>query len=192
MSRRTPFQRFARRAALLLIAFLAGALSPSCGGGGGGGGGGPTSPPPPTTGITFTPSASAVAPGISLAMGPGSTANVLQLEVRATGIRHLYGVAFALQVPGTILQYDTSSNAGTIFTGGIIQVSHATSDLVVGASLLGGVKGVQGDGLIVTLEFSPLASGSGTFTFSRNTALDSTGKAIPGVSWTAGSVQVVR
>src|SRR5262249_18365049 len=111
---------------------------------------------------------------------------------RATGIQDLYGVGFDLQVPGTVLQYDTSSNAGSIFPGGVFQVSHATSDLVVGASLLGGVRGVQGDGLILTLEFSPLASGSGTFTFSRNTAFDSTGKAISGVSWTAGSVQVVR
>jgi len=185
-------QRAAQPALLLaaLVAFLAGALAVSCGGGGGGGGG-PTAPPPPAPGITFTPAASAGSPSISLTAGAASTANVLLLEVRATGVQDLYGIAFDLQVP-SVLQYATSSNAGSILSGGAFEISHTATDLVVGVSRLGAVRGVPGDGLILTLEFAPTAAGSGSFTFSRNTVLDSTGQPIPGVSWTAGSVQVVR
>jgi hypothetical protein len=64
--------------------------------------------------------------------------------------------------------------------------------VVVGESLLGGVRGVAGDGLLATIELTPAATGSGTFTFTRNTVFDSAGKSIPGVAWTAGSVQVVK
>jgi hypothetical protein len=160
--------------------------------GGSGGGSGPTSPPPPTPGITFTAAGSAAAPGISLVAGAASTASRLVLEVRATGVRDLYGVAFDLQYPGGVLTYASSSNAGSILAGGAFQVSPMTGDLVVGESLLGGVRGVAGDGLLLTLEFQPAASGSGTFSFARNTAFDSAGRPITGVSWIAGSVQVIR
>jgi hypothetical protein len=185
-----PAGRFPALLLAALVAFLAGALAVSCGGGGGGGGG-PTAPPPPAPGITFTPAASAGPPGISLAAGAASTANVLLLEVRATGVQDLYGIAFDLQFPSGVLTYATSSNAGSILSGGAFEISHTASDLVVGVSRLGAVRGVPGDGLILTLEFAPTAAGSGSFTFSRNTVLDSTGQPIP-VSWTAGSVQVVR
>ncbi len=180
--------------ALRRLAVLAGALAAlaalRCGGGGGGSG--PTSPPPPTPGITFTPSSSAAAPGIALATGAGSSANLLVLEVRATGISNLYGIAFDLQVPGTVLSFTSSSNTGSILSNGTFQISHTATDLVFGASLLGGVAGVPGTGVIVTLMFQPATAGSGTFTFTHNAAFDSTGQPIAGVTWTAGTVQVVR
>ncbi len=183
---------FARRAASrwLPLAALAAALLAGCGGSGGGGG--PTSPPPPTPGITFTPAGSAGSPGISLVTGAGSTASTLVLEVRATGIRDLYGIAFDLQYPGGVLQLASSSNAGSILSGGTFQLSHTTSDLVFGASLLGPVRGVHGDGVIITLDLQSTAAGSGPFAFTRNAAFDSAGKPIAGVTWTAGSVQVIR
>jgi hypothetical protein len=181
-----PLPPAARALTLALALVLAGC------GGGGGGGGGPTSPPPPTPGITFTPSGSAASPGISLAAGAGSTATKLLLEVRASGIRDLYGLAFDLQYPGGVLTFGSSTSAGSILGSGTFQVSPAASDVVVGASLLGGVRGVAGDGLLLTFEFQPAASGNGSFSFTRNTAFDSAGQPIAGVSWTAGSVQVVR
>lgn len=180
-------RRSAVRSALLAAAVLA----VSCGGGGNG----PTSPPPPpppTPGITFTPSGSAASPGISLAAGAGSTANDLILEVRASGIRDLYAIAFDLQYPGGVLQFATSNSASSILAGGTFQVTHTASDVLVGASLLGSVPGVAGDGVILTLELQPTAAGGGAFSFTRNTVFDSAGQPIAGVSWTAGSVQVVR
>lgn len=159
---------------------------------GGGGGGSPTSPPPPTPGITFTPAASAASPGISLVTAAGSNANTLILEVRATGIHDLYGIAFDLQYPGGVLTFASSSNVGSILSNGTFQLSHTATDLVVGASLLGGVSGVPGDGKILTLQFGSAAAGSGTFSFTHNAVFDSTGQPIAGVTWTAGTVQVVR
>jgi len=174
---------------LLLAALAAALLATGCGGGGGGGGT-PTGPPPPTPGITFTPAASAGSPGISLASGAGTTATVLQLEVRATGVRDLYGAAFNLQFPAS-LQF-VRALPGPTFAGGTIQSAVATpGNLVVGVSLLGVKPGLTGDGLIATLEFQATAAGSGSFVFSRNSALDSHGAAISGISWAAGSVQVV-
>jgi len=184
-----------RRAALAVPLALLAALAlvvAGCGGGGGGGGGGPTTPPPPVAGITFTPAGSAASPGIALVASPASTATRLVLEVRATGIGNLYGVAFDLQYPGTVLAYASAGNAGSILSAGTFQVSHTASDVVVGETLLGGVHGVAGDGLLATIEFTAGASGSGSFTFTRNVAYDSAGKPIAGVSWTAGSVTVVK
>jgi hypothetical protein len=185
--------RTARRASTCLALAAAAILAASCGGsGGGGGGGGPTSPPPPTPGITFTPSGSAASPGITLAAGAGSTANELILEVRASGVHDLYGIAFDLQYPGGVLQFSTSNSAGSILPGGTFQLSHTATDVLVGASLLGSVPGVAGDGVILTLVFAPAATGSGAFSFTRNAVFDSAGRPIAGVSWTAGSVQVIR
>jgi len=182
----------ARRAARALAIALAVLGLAACGGGGGGGGGGPTTPPPPVAGITFTPAGSAASPGIALVASPASTATRLVLEVRATGIGNLYGVAFDLQYPGTVLAYASAGNAGSILSAGTFQVSHTASDVVVGETLLGGVHGVAGDGLLATIEFTAAASGIGSFTFTRNVAYDSAGKPIAGVTWTAGSVTVVK
>jgi hypothetical protein len=185
--------RTVRRSLLRAALLAAAALAASCGGGGGGGGTGPTSPPPPPTpGITFTSSGSAAAPGISLATGAGSTANDLILEVRASGIHDLYGIAFDLQYPGGVLQFATSNSSGSILAGGTFQLSHTTTDILVGASRLGTVSGVAGDGVILALEFQPAAAGNGAFSFTRNAVFDSAGAPIAGVSWSAGTVQVVR
>lgn len=124
--------------------------------------------------------------------GAGSTASTLVLEVRATGVQNLYGIAFDLQYPGGVLPFAMSSPTGSILSGGTFQVSHTATDLVVGASLLGSVPGVSGNGLLLTLQFSSAAAGSGTFSFTHNAVFDSTGQPIPGVTWTAGSVSVVR
>lgn len=188
-----PSSRCAARALpIALCAALALALA-ACGGGGGGGG--PTTPPPPpppVAGITFTPAGSAASPGIALVASPASTAARLVLEVRATGISNLYGVAFDLQYPGTVLAFASAGNAGSILSAGTFQVSHTATDVVVGETLLGGVHGVSGNGLLATIELTSSASGNGTFTFTRNTVFDAAGKPIAGVTWTAGSVTVVK
>ena len=160
--------------------------------GGGGGGGGPTEPTPPTPGIVFTPQGTATANSISLASGTGTTANTLILEVRATQVTDLYGVAFDLAFPSAQLQF-TRATAGALLSGGSVQaVASAPGTLVVGGTHLGNVAGANGSGVLMTLEFSAVAAGQGSFAFSRNSAFDSHGMAMTGVGWVAGSVTVTR
>jgi hypothetical protein len=162
--------------------------------GGGGGGGGPTQPPPPpppTPGITFTPSGAAGANSISLERGAASTTTKLFLEVRANQVQNLYGVAFDLGYPNAVLRFDGAVQ-GTFLDGTIALSNTPTGNLIVGITRLGARPGVDGSGLLVTLEFTAIATGNGSFAFARNSALDSRGAALAGTSWMAGSVQVVQ
>jgi Cohesin domain len=171
------------------IGLLALALA-ACGGGGGGGG--PTEPTPPPPGIVFAPQGSATANSISLASGAGSTASTLVLEVRATQVTDLYGVAFDLAYPSGQLQF-TRAVAGSLLAGGTVQaVASTPGTLVVGGTHLGNVAGATGSGVVMTLEFSAVAAGQGSFAFSRNSAFESHGTAMTGVTWVAGSVTVTR
>jgi hypothetical protein len=182
-------------ALLVLLAFAALSLLAACGGGGGGGST-PTSPPPPPPpppptlpSVTFTPTSAAGAGSIALGMGAASTPTSLSLEVRSGGLQNLYGVGFDLQYPANLLQI-TQVTSGPLLSGGTSQQSLMTGNVIIGVSRLGVVPGVSDAGVIVTLQFKPLASGTGLFSFSRNTALDSAGKPIT-VNWIAGSVTTV-
>lgn len=174
------------RSALVLLVLTA------CGGGGGGGGPTePTPPPPPPPGITFTPG-NAGANSISLGAGSATNATTLFLEVRANSVTDLYGVAFDLRYPNTVLQYVRAVDGGFL-GGGTIQVAEsAPGTLVVGASKLGSVGGSAGSGVLIILEFSSTAAGNGPFTFADNTALNAAGSPLSGLTWAAGTVTVTR
>jgi len=182
-------------ALLVLLALAALALLTACGGGGGGGST-PTQPPPvtppPTTqpSVTFTPAAAAGAGSIALGMGAASTTTKLVLEVRSGGIQDLYGVAFDLQYPANLLQLTQVTQGPLLSPGTLEQSPTATGNVVIGVSRLGVVPGVSGAGVIALVEFKPIASGSGVFSFSRNAALDSGGKTLS-ATWIAGSVTTV-
>ena len=166
--------------------------------GGGGGGGSPTEPTPtpsptptPTQpSITFTPQSPGPS-GISLVSAAGSNATTLILEVRATSISDLYGVAFDLSYPATLLQH-VRSTQGPMLAGGTFQGSVTAGRLVMGLSNLGPVPGTSGSGVLMTFEFRAIGAGEGTFTFSKNQAVDSQGQAIAGLTWSAGTVRVTR
>ena len=64
--------------------------------------------------------------------------------------------------------------------------------LIVGGTHLGATPGANGSGVVLTLEFTAAAACSGSFAFTRNSALNSTGAAIPGMTWLAGSVTVTK
>jgi hypothetical protein len=61
---------------------------------------------------------------------------------------------------------------------------------VVGLSNLGAVAGATGSGVLLTLELQSVAAGDGTFTFSRNTAIDSKAATLSDLAWSAGTVRV--
>lgn len=175
---------------LVVVAVLAGT---GCGGGGGGGGGAapPTQPQP---GITFTGSGVS-APAVRLARGAGTSGSVFELEVRADGLPAVYGVAFDLTYPSGVLRFEGSA-AGSFLAGDggaqtSLQVAEASAGrLVVGHTRLGDVGGVGGSGVLLTLRFTAVASGSGAFTFSANRLFDASGSPVAGPAWGGGSVQV--
>jgi hypothetical protein len=177
-----------RQALLFLLLPL---LLAACGGGGGGSG--PTAPPPTPAGIVFTPAGAAGANTLFLASGAATTASTLVLEVRASQVTDLYGVAFNLTYPSAQLQF-VRATAGPLLGSGAVQaaVSSPPGTLIVGGTHLGGVPGANGSGVVMTLEFTAVAAGSGSFGLSRNSALDSSGRPIAGVVWLAGSVSVTR
>ncbi|HXO19382.1 MAG TPA: cohesin domain-containing protein [Thermoanaerobaculia bacterium] len=190
--RSSPRRSCAARAlqAVGLLAALALLIVAAACGGGGGGGGGPTQPPPPQTGIVFTPASGGGAAGITLASGAATGGASLFLEVHANSVHDLYALAFDLQFPAAVLRF-VRVTPGPLLASGTAEASVGTAgDLVAGLTQLGAVPGVNGSGVLATFEFQAIASGSGALTFSRNTALDSGGAPISGLSWSAGTVQV--
>ncbi len=174
----------------LLTAGLAAALLAACGGSGGGGG--PTAPPPVLPGFVFTPAGAAGADSLSLASGAATTATTLVLEVRATSVTDLYGVAFNLTYPSAQLQF-VRATAGPLLGAGAVQATVSPAGtLIVGATHLGNVPGASGSGVVMTLEFSAGTAGTGSFAFTRNSALDSAGLPLAGITWVAGSVTLTR
>lgn len=175
----------------LLALFVPLLLLLACGGGGGGGG--PTEPPPPPPpqpGIVVTPAA-APSPGVSIASGTGTTTSTLVLEIRASSVTDLYGVAFDLRYPSNILQL-VQANSGTFLGNATLQSVPGTGTglVIVGLSKLGTVSGASGSGVLMTLEFRAIAAGEGSFSFEQNSAISSSGQTISGFGWSAGTVRV--
>jgi len=159
-------------------------------GGGGGGGGGPTEPPPPQAGIVVTPTA-APTTGVSIASGAATTRSTLILEIRANSVNDLYGLAFDLRYPSTILQL-VQASSGAFLGNATLESApgSGTGVLIVGLSKLGAVSGTNGSGVLMTLEFRAIATGTGSFTFEKNSAVNSSGQTITNFGWSAGTVQV--
>ena len=175
---------------LALAAVLA--VLPACGGGGGGS---PSEPPQPTPTATPAPGITVAVTtpqgaAITLARGARSTANLLVLEVRAESVAGLYGAAFDLQYPGMLLDYQARVPGPFLGADASVQVfESAPGTLVVGVSRLGNVAGVDGSGVLVELELTPLAPGSGPLAFARNAALGADGLEIQ-MGWGSGTVSV--
>lgn len=175
---------------LLLLAPL---LCFACGGGGGGGG--PTTPidpdPPPTTsGITYIQDGPAISN--SLALQAQSTAGTtLVLDLVATDVSDLYGVAFDLVFPANTLAFQGASE-GSFLAGSqtSLQTSANGAILIVGYTRLGLVAGSSGSGVLMTLRFQSTSSGGGPLTFDNARAIDSSGREIAGLTWVSGDVTV--
>jgi hypothetical protein len=162
--------------------------------GGGGGSNGPTSPPPPMAGIVFSGASGGTSNVISLVAESATSPTTLALDLRASGVANLYGVAFSLTYPTNVLQFNSATEgtflnaAGTSATT-FQETETPTGTVVVGISRLGAVQGASGSGILATFHFTAAGSGTGAFAFSRNAGLDSTGAPL-NLTWTAGTVQV--
>ncbi len=184
-------------AALALSVALTSALA-GCGGGGHGGGSGggtgPTGPPPNQSSIVFTPSGGG-ATGIALATGAGSQGTSLALNLQATGVQDLYGVAFHLTYPYAAMHYNGATEGTLLNAGGTVQtafqiVESPPGTLVVGLSRLGAIGGTSTSGTLLTLQFTGVATGTGKLAFTNNQASNSAQSGIQGLSCGGGSVQV--
>lgn len=166
--------------------------------GGGGGGGGPTNPTPPPNQreIVFTPGGSAAADSISLVQTSATTSTTLELDLVANDIDGLYGVAFDLIYPASLLSF-VGAEEGTHLSGAdgeastSMQVSDDGGTLIVGLTRLGIVDGVGGTGVLMTLTFTVTGSGSGQLVFDRARAVDSRGATLGDVVFEGGSLRVV-
>jgi hypothetical protein len=177
----------------MAAAVLAAVVLGACGGGGGGGGGG-GNPMEPVPGITLNATAPTGA-GIALGRSARSTTSLLVLEVRASQVTGLYGVAFDLTYPGAALDF-TAFRPGDFLTANGAAVStqvfeSAPGNLVVGVTRVGNVGGADGSGVLIELELQAAASGTGNLSFRENAAFRADGTQLA-LSWAGGSVAVVR
>ncbi len=182
----------------LAAAVLAGAVLcwlPACGGGGG-----PTAPPPPPPPppqpVAFTAAGTPGEMTIHLAKASGTAAEVLRLEVRANDFSDLYGLGFDLNYPTDLLDYRGGSQAeGGFFSADgsrteVFARQRTDGTIIVGASRLGDVGGVEGSGVLLTLDFTAVNNGSGSFSYTANDAFDGVGDRLDEAVWQAGDVTV--
>lgn len=171
-------------AGLLVLAVLA-----ACGGGGG-----PTKPPPVTSSLTFTASGAGGGSAIALARTGPTGGRDLHLAVEAREVAGLYGVAFDLGYPASVLAYEGATAGEFLAEGGFqvsLQVAEESGNLIVGITRLGDVPGASGSGTLATLRFRSIGSGTGALSFSRTQAVDAGGRAIGAIGFVGGSVQSV-
>jgi hypothetical protein len=171
----------------------------------GGGSGSPTTPspppppPPPAPGVFFTASAGPGADTIYLT-GPDSTdPNVFTLEVHASQVTDLYGLGLDINFPNDLLSHSNNNSSiheGTFLNEDgqvdteLIRDRQAGGLLVVGHTRRGDVEGVDGSGLLFSLDFTTDAAGTGEITITSQAAFDSNGEEQQDVVWLAGTIEV--
>ena len=115
------------------------------------------------------------------ALGP-----TLEVEIHAVGVQDLYGLGFELLFPANLLRYEGVDDG--VFP--ILEARESASgQLVVGATHLGSVAGLNGGGTVAVVRFTAFANGSGSLDFSAQEAFDSLGDRLP-LNWVGGSVEV--
>jgi hypothetical protein len=116
----------------------------------------------------------------------------LNLDVQADAVTNLYGVAFDLSYPSNLLRFDGVDEGPFLAAQGVsteLLSSASGGTLVIGATRLGNVAGVSGSGVLMTLRFTAVGTGNGTFDFSSNQAFNPAGNPLGGITWAGGSVR---
>lgn len=164
-----------------------------------GGGGGSAPPPPGPVTATFTPAAAPPGAGVVLS-GPGTPqSGSITLDINAQSLpAGTYAVAFDLDFDTQLVAF-SSFQSGSFFEAAgptSYQVTTAPGNpnkLIVGVSLSGATSGTSGSGRIVSLRFNVQGNtGTSALTFTGNTALNTSGAPVPGVTWASGSIRNQR
>jgi len=154
----------------------------------------PPPPPPAPDTIVYTPSGGATN-SLTLTQAAGTDGDTLILNLDAVKIDALYGVAFDLRFPDAVLEFRSLTEGDYLADGGAatsLQVTELSGGVVVvGLSRVGEVPGRPlASGTLLTFEFSRIATGTGDFSFSRNTPLGFATQVRYDILWFAGSVTV--
>lgn len=186
-----------RRCGLLGFALALAWLAAACGGGGGSST--PTTPAPPPAPpdpVSFTASGTPGSTTVHLTKAAGTSSDVLRLEIRASEFADLYGLGFDLVYPADLLDF----RGGSQTEGGFLSADGSRTEIfarqvtdgmiLVGLSRIGEVGGVEGSGLLLTLDFTVVASGTGSFSYEANEAFDSSRERLDEAVWQGGSLRV--
>ena len=134
-------------------------------------------------GISFFPEQAGDA---SIGLRGAASRASLEVEIVAAGVEGLYGLSFELLFPANLLRYE-EPGAGVFPSFEIREAGPGR--LLVGASHLGAVTGLSGDGTVAVVRFTAVANGSGTFTFGTQEAFDRFGDLI-GLDWAGATIDV--
>ena len=149
-----------------------------------GGGGSPTAPISPTSrGVSFFP---APVGDTSIGLRGSVSGTSLEVEIVAAGVEGLYGLSFELLFPANLLRYEDS---GTGVFPSLETREAGPGRLLVGATHLGAVAGLDGSGTVAVVRFTAVANGSGTFDFSTQEAFDGFGDQIT-LNWAGATVAI--
>jgi len=175
---------------LATVALAAIVASISCGGGGGGGGGGGSSTPTAPPGVNFTANSTTTENSIYMTQGGGTNSSLLVLEVRVNNVSDLYGAAYDVVFPSSLLSF-TEATEGGFLKGNtsFLALLSSPGRVVVGQTNLGSDNSESGSGLLATLEFAVIGNGSGAITFDNEQAYRN-GSVPQDVSFIAGNLTV--
>ena len=158
-----------------------------CGGGGGGGG---NQVIPPSLVASFTPAKSTPdALDISL-QKKSQSGDSFTIDVVITDVNNVYSASFDLVYDGALLDYLNYTEGNFLNDGATTSflVSEQSGRLVVGATRLGQVPGVNavGNKILMSIAFKVKKTGSTSVAFENNNLLNSTGAPIQ-VEWFGGT-----
>lgn len=174
--------------------FLIGiSLSFSCGGGGGGSG--PADVITPSITATFTEDkASPDSMDVTL-QRRSQSGDSFTVDVVITDVNDVFTVSFDLSYDGSLIDYLDYTEGTFLSEGGNVLTSFLVSEqsdrIIVGASRLGQVGGVNasGDEILMSIAFRVKKKGSDSVTFENNDIINSSGPpAIQGIEWFGGEV----
>lgn len=122
----------------------------------------------------------------SIGLRGTASGTMLEVEIYATAVEDLYGLSFELLFPANLLRYEVSDDG--VFPS-LETHETAPGQLLVGATHLGAVAGLNGSGRVTVVRFTAVANGSGSFDFSAEEAFDSFGDQTT-LNWVGGTVEV--
>lgn len=179
-----------RRSLITLLTILL-AASLACGGSSNSGGGGPTQPQP---GITFSEDGSPGANTVFMTDAP-SGGTTFTLEIRANQMDHVRGFGFDVVYPTNVLTFQSATRGDFLGEAGVVDLltSERTPGMViVGITRFGSNRTVvSGSGLVVTLTFASVASGSGPIEFENEQAFREF-STLTHADWLGGTVSVTQ
>lgn len=174
---------------VLLTTLVAGSLA--CGGSSNSGGGGPTQP---QSGITFSEDGSPGANTVFMTDAP-SAATTLTLEIRANQMDHVRGFGFDVVYPTNLLTFQSATQGDFLGEADVVDLltsERTPGTVIVGITRFGSNRtAVSGSGLVVTLNFASVGSGSGQIEFENEQAFREF-SSLTHADWLGGTVSVTQ